>query len=304
MGGDDLICWQRVHAIEVTGGRVIGSSRPGQPQHGLKKSCWLQARVKKMSHQKIFKRRHQIEINVLVTSNGIPLQIHNTSSNPNSYPPIPHCHRLRITTAYQAFSSSLQASTIAHRKSAFLFIMRKKGNPGNKPPPVQVCLPPRINTNAIQCNALHIASLTKKVEPDLCDDGLLATTRVLTIDSAILDGWCANLILFLLILIIVVLTLVSASWDPEAGLAIIQGSVLAGEIVSLSIALDVVAATLGESTSARGKGGGDLSVGSDPVGQSILAVLDDSLGRFISIICGASLTWCDRSIIDELQKVL
>ena len=139
---------------------------------------------------------------------------------------------------------------------------------------------------------------------DLCDDGLLAATSVLAVDSAILDGWCADLLLFLFILIVVVLALVSASWDPETGLAIIQRGVLAGKIMSLGVALDVVTAALRKSARAGREGGGNLSVSSDPVGQSILAVLDDSLGSFISIICGTSLTWGDGSIIDELQQVL
>jgi hypothetical protein len=79
---------------------------------------------------------------------------------------------------------------------------------------------------------------------------------------------------------------------------------LAGKIDTISIALDVVAASLRERASTGGELGGDGSVGSDPVGESILAVLDDGLGCLVSIICGASLTWSDWGVVDELQKVL
>ena len=96
----------------------------------------------------------------------------------------------------------------------------------------------------------------------------------------------------------------SAGWDPEAGLAIVQRSILAGKIDTLSITLGVVAAALRESASTGGELRGDGSVGSDPVGESILAVLDDGLGCLVSIVCGASLTWCDWSIVNQLQKVL
>ena len=32
--------------------------------------------------------------------------------------------------------------------------------------------------------------------------------------------------------------------------------------------------------------------------------MDDGLGGFITVICGAGLAWSDRSIVNELQEVL
>lgn len=72
----------------------------------------------------------------------------------------------------------------------------------------------------------------------------------------------------------------------------------------MSLAGVSVAAALGESTGTCGEGGRDLSVSLNPVGERILAVLDDGLGRLVSIIRGAGLTRCDWSIINELQEML
>ena len=96
----------------------------------------------------------------------------------------------------------------------------------------------------------------------------------------------------------------SAGWDPEAGLAVVERSVLAGKINTLSIALNVLAAALRQRAGTGGELGRDSSVGGNPVGESVLAVLDDGLGCFISVICGTGLTRGDRGIINELQEVL
>ena len=96
----------------------------------------------------------------------------------------------------------------------------------------------------------------------------------------------------------------SAGWDPESGFAVVKRSILTGKIDAFSVALNVVAAALRECASTRGELGGDRSVCSDPVGESILAVLDDGLGCLVSIICGAGLTWGNRGVVNELQKML
>ena len=96
----------------------------------------------------------------------------------------------------------------------------------------------------------------------------------------------------------------SAGWDPEAGFAVVERSILAGKIDALSVALDVVAATLRQSASTSRELGGNGGVGGNPVGESILAVLNDGFGCLVSVICSAGLTWGDWGVINELQKVL
>lgn len=125
----------------------------------------------------------------------------------------------------------------------------------------------------------------------------------LSIDGAALDG--AGRLLFLLVLILVVLVaLVSTSRDPEATLTVVQGSILTSKVVALGVALDVVAAALAQGTGACGEGRRDLGIGSDPVGERILTVLDDSLGGLVAIVGGTGLARGDRGVVDKLEQVL
>ena len=48
----------------------------------------------------------------------------------------------------------------------------------------------------------------------------------------------------------------------------------------------------------------DHCFGRDPVGQSIFAVLDDSLAGIVSVIGLAGLARSNRSVIDQVQEVL
>lgn len=48
----------------------------------------------------------------------------------------------------------------------------------------------------------------------------------------------------------------------------------------------------------------DRGIRINPISQRILAVLDNSLGSLVAIVSGTSLTWGDRGVIDELEKVL
>ena len=126
----------------------------------------------------------------------------------------------------------------------------------------------------------------------LCGDALL-TAAGLTV-----DGGGGHLIIFVIVLV----SLVLAGGDPEAGLAVTEGLVLAGEVVALTGVTGC--ATLGKSARAGRELGADGSVLLDPVGESILAVLDDGLGGLVAVVGLAGLAGSDRGVVDELEEVL
>jgi hypothetical protein len=113
--------------------------------------------------------------------------------------------------------------------------------------------------------------------------------------------WCSSrgdtLLLTAADLLIIVLLVLVLVGFPDARLAVL---VLAGEIVTLL----VVAAALGESAGAGGELGADSGVLLDPVGQSILAVLDNGLGGLVSVVGVAGLARGDGSVVNELEEVL
>lgn len=88
-----------------------------------------------------------------------------------------------------------------------------------------------------------------------------------------------------------------AGRDPHARLTVL---VLTREVVARCL----VATALGKSACAGGELGADGGVLLDPVGESILAVLDDGLGSLVSIVGVAGLTRGDRGVVDELEQVL
>ena len=106
----------------------------------------------------------------------------------------------------------------------------------------------------------------------------------------------------LIVLVIVVVSLVLAGGDPKTGLAVLERLVLAGEVVALTGVAGC--ATLGESARASGKLGADGGVLLDPVGEGILAVLDDGLGGLVAVVGLAGLARSDRGVVDELEEVL
>jgi hypothetical protein len=99
----------------------------------------------------------------------------------------------------------------------------------------------------------------------------------LVLAAALLTSNGGGHVVFKLITVFVAVTLVFSGGDPETGLPVIHGLVLAREVNSL--ALVTVAAALGESAGALGELRGDGGVLGDPVGESILAVLDDTVVR-------------------------
>lgn len=151
----------------------------------------------------------------------------------------------------------------------------------------------RPNIARVYCSSHHKVSCESTRQTDrLCGDALL-TAAGLAIDSR--GG-------YLIIFVIVLVSLVLAGRDPEAGLAVTEGLVLAGEVVAFTGVARC--ATLGESARASGELGADGSVLLDPVGQSILAVLDDGLGSLVAVVGLAGLAGGDRGVVDELEEVL
>ena len=89
--------------------------------------------------------------------------------------------------------------------------------------------------------------------------------------------------------------------DPRA--SIVERSILAGEVVTISAGSNVGAAALGQSAGAGRELGRDGGLGSHPVGESLFAILDDGLARLITVIRRAGLTGGDGSVVNELQQV-
>ena len=79
------------------------------------------------------------------------------------------------------------------------------------------------------------------------------------------------------LLLIVAVTSVLGCRDPQAGLAAVEGLVLAGQVDGLASVLAAVAAALGEGARALRKLGGNGSVLLDPVGERVFAVLNDAM---------------------------
>ena len=74
--------------------------------------------------------------------------------------------------------------------------------------------------------------------------------------------------------------------------------------MALSIVSNDVAAALREVACTGGQLGVDGGVGIDPVGERVLAILDDGLAGFVAVICGTGLAWGDWGVINQLEKVV
>ena len=107
--------------------------------------------------------------------------------------------------------------------------------------------------------------------------------------------------LFLFFLILLVFSVLS-SWHPAVAVAL-HGLILTGQVNTLTLAR-VVLPSLAKIASTSGQLGADLGVTRNPVGQCILAVLNNGLGSFVAVVGRATLTRGDRSVIDQLQEVL
>ena len=123
------------------------------------------------------------------------------------------------------------------------------------------------------------------------------------------------------LLIVVTVTSVLGSRDPQTRLATVKGLVLTRQINRLASMLTAVAAALRKGAGAGGEFGGDGGVLLDPVGKRVFAVLNDAVNEsvcvstsswhanlrlrgLVSIIGLASLSRGNRGIIYELKEVL
>lgn len=72
----------------------------------------------------------------------------------------------------------------------------------------------------------------------------------------------------------------------------------------LAPSTDVVSASLRQSSCAGRELGGHNSIRCNPVGESILAILNNGLAGLVSVISLASLTGGDWGVVDEFEEVL
>lgn len=68
--------------------------------------------------------------------------------------------------------------------------------------------------------------------------------------------------------------------------------------------VEVVPATLGQGARPGGQLGRHGGVGGDPVGQGVLAVLDDGLAGLVAVVGLACLARGDGGVVDEFEEVL
>lgn len=90
--------------------------------------------------------------------------------------------------------------------------------------------------------------------------------------------------------------------DPRA--AVVEGHVLAGQVMAFATVANVVPAALRQGAGAGGELGGNGGVLGDPVGEGILAILNDGLAGLVSIVGSPGLARGDGSVINQLQEVL
>lgn len=83
-----------------------------------------------------------------------------------------------------------------------------------------------------------------------------------------------------------------------------QGMVLCRQIHALVVLVEVRAVALGEGAGALGETRLDDCLGGDPVGEGILAVLNDGLGGIVAIVGVAGLAGSDGSVVDQVEEVL
>ncbi len=130
------------------------------------------------------------------------------------------------------------------------------------------------------------------------------STPALAIDIRLL-GSLFLLVFILILLLALVGTTMLTRGDPGVAIAL-HGLVLVGEVDALALTVfgGVGLPPLGEGAGAGRELGADAGVRADPVGQRVLAVLDDGLGGLVAVIGVASLAGGDGRVVDELEKML
>ena len=148
----------------------------------------------------------------------------------------------------------------------------------------------------------------------LSSNSLLLATADRAVDDAS--------ILLLIVILVAVSVVVLAGRDPEVAVTrLLHGGVLAGKVDGLTLV--AIAAALRKGAGAGGEGRGDGSVLLDPVGERVLAVLDDAakmvsitrdfvlrhdrnlrLASLVAVVCVSGLARGDGSVVNELQEVL
>ena len=83
-----------------------------------------------------------------------------------------------------------------------------------------------------------------------------------------------------------------------------QGLILCRQIDALAVLVKVRAVALGEGAGALRETRLDHGLGGDPVGEGILAVLDDGLGGIVAVVGVAGLAGSDGGVVDQVEEVL
>jgi len=150
-------------------------------------------------------------------------------------------------------------------------------------------------------------------ELNLSGNALLLAATNITVDG----GWNILIFLFLLVLFAIA-TVVLGGWYPHAGFSVFHRLVLVGKIDTVT--LDAVLTALRQSSGASGEFRADGCILCHPVGESIFAVLDDTvrlsknvtnerkkvtirLASFVSVVRVPGFTRSDWSVINKLEQM-
>jgi hypothetical protein len=136
----------------------------------------------------------------------------------------------------------------------------------------------------------------------LCSDGLLSTTAALAVQTTLAVEDRVALLVIKVILLVRLEVCVAIAGNP--GASVIKGRILARKVETVVASTQVVPAALRQATGASRELRGHGGVGGDPVGESILAVLNNGLASLVSIIGSTRLARGDGSVVDELEEVL
>jgi hypothetical protein len=107
--------------------------------------------------------------------------------------------------------------------------------------------------------------------------------------------------LLVIVIVIILVATVLAGRDPQTALTVLEWLVLVGEVDGLAGV--TICAALRKRACACGELGADSCVLLNPVGERILAILDDGFAGLVAIVCLASLAWSDRGLVNELEEV-